>query len=512
MRRGVARPRVARTIRPGVELDPSRLQSANGSPDSAPSARAVKVRVAAHEIAIELRRLSRSAPGELSTLRARRKVPRILGSVKDPLLAEQVFGMAIAFPDPQIRSLLVEFVRAWLPTPTASDTLLEMIQDPDDIVCLPAISVAGEEGAEIAIPYLVSITGWPSRINPSPGKPVGMGAAHVHRAMKRLLGYGEKESSHNEAFFQEYGTLPERVGEPLRIPGQKLRDFESGDHPGMTLVRGGKSSHGLAGNKVPDRTFTWEDSTPCRDLWIPPYFIDVFPVTAGDYDRFTQSADALQHATCHPLEPKNKAHIRNTIRDRRFGPNHPATGVDWFDAYSFARASGKELPTEFQWERAARGPSGTVWPWGDRWSASKCNWAGRVFNRASMTLDEWRSHLIEVGPESPQILTLPVDEFPAQNSLGLRDMVGNAWEWTRSESASGRAASPSAIPRGAKTFGVVLKGGSWSSLPGLMYPSYRGRDAMFCRHNEIGFRCVVNIPIAVLREGGLGEVRNTAIY
>jgi len=434
-------------------------------------------------------------------------------TVSDPLAAEQIFGMAVGHPSPRLRAALIDFVRSWLPSPEAAETLLALVRDPDDLVALKAIGVGGEEAVEHLVPYLVAITHWPSESEESPGKPVGLGAAHVHVALTKILNRTRQSPESAEAFFRERGTLPDEMQGVLSVPEDAIAKLRDECPPDMKFVPGGWSMIGLPGISVPDRTFGWRDSTPSQKVWLPPYLMDEYPVTNDQYDEFAGEVQGLGHRWCHPLEPPNKLHDRNTADDSRFGHDHPVTGVDWYDAYSYSRWAEKQLPTEFQWEKAARGPSNLVWPWGNEWDGSRCNWSGRVFDLESSDLPRWRASLVSVSSEFPRVVTTSVTAFPdGKSGYGIMDLVGNAWEWTRSESETGRFYSPSLRPQGFRTKGPVLKGGAWSSLPGLMFPSYRGRDAPFCRHSEIGFRCVRNLPIKILRKAGLPTTRNTAVY
>lgn len=102
--------------------------------------------------------------------------------------------------------------------------------------------------------------------------------------------------------------------------------------------------------------FDWDDPVgirSCGDFWM-----DVTPVSNAEYDSFVWSEDARLHTYCHPAEPASKLHIRNTVLDTRSDPDHPVTGVDWFDAYAYARSQGKRLPNETEWQRAAEEATG----------------------------------------------------------------------------------------------------------------------------------------------------------
>ncbi len=113
-------------------------------------------------------------------------------------------------------------------------------------------------------------------------------------------------------------------------------------------------------------------------------------------------------------------------------PNHPVLGICWFEAYAFCKWAGGKLPTEAQWEKAARGVNATnYWPWGPVWDASKCN---SSYNTSVDTFT----------------YSSPVGYFIYGQSLyGVYDMAGNVWEWVNDWYQSDYySASPDSNPAG----------------------------------------------------------------
>jgi formylglycine-generating enzyme required for sulfatase activity len=101
--------------------------------------------------------------------------------------------------------------------------------------------------------------------------------------------------------------------------------------------------------------------TDCEPTWVDEFYIDTFPVTNADYARF---CTATGHA---PPRHWEGGRCPRPLYD------HPVVEVSWRDACAFADWAGKSLPSALQWEKAARGTTGTVFPWGDQKTAAKCN-------------------------------------------------------------------------------------------------------------------------------------------
>ena len=95
------------------------------------------------------------------------------------------------------------------------------------------------------------------------------------------------------------------------------------------------------------------DESPIHAVNLAPYYIDRFPITNVEYERFIQSTDYPPPAHWHGA------------RSRHEEVNLPVVGVNWHDATAYAQWAGKRLPTEAEWEKAARGVDGRIYPWGD---------------------------------------------------------------------------------------------------------------------------------------------------
>ena len=151
---------------------------------------------------------------------------------------------------------------------------------------------------------------------------------------------------------------------------------------------------------------------PPHIAFVNAYYIDRYPVTNREYKRFV---DATDHPVpCYEVEWANLREY-NWNCDERTPPkgkeDHPVVLVTWEDARAYAAWAGKRLPTEAEWERAARSTEGHRWPWGNQFAEGLCNTKETKINRTT-----------PVGQYSPDGDT--VEE--------VGDMVGNVWEWTSS--------------------------------------------------------------------------------
>jgi formylglycine-generating enzyme required for sulfatase activity len=197
------------------------------------------------------------------------------------------------------------------------------------------------------------------------------------------------------------------------------------------------------------------DEVPIHEVRVNSFYMDRHEVTNLQYGRFLAETGRQKPEFWHPE------------LDR---PDEPVVGITWEDARAYAAWLGRRLPTEAEWEYAARsGRPGLKYPWGDEPDTARANFSS--FGIA------------------------PVKSY-APSSLGLYDMAGNVWEWCADWYGSDfYAGSPAADP-GGPAVGVhkVLRGGAWYCDPREARVANRYYAVPDARSFHIGFRCARSAP------------------
>ncbi|MFH1488334.1 MAG: bifunctional serine/threonine-protein kinase/formylglycine-generating enzyme family protein [Pseudomonadota bacterium] len=220
----------------------------------------------------------------------------------------------------------------------------------------------------------------------------------------------------------------------------------------MTMVSAGHFWMGSSLNESKNDT-----EKPRHRAYLSTYYIDKTPVTNQAYRKFLKEAG-------HP-EP-------NYWADPQFNhPMQPVVGVSWHDAVAYAEWANKRLPTEAEWEKAAKGEESLIYPWGN----------------------EFKSGLANVDYSLVQ--TSPVDQYPSgAGPYGSLDMVGNVWEWCLDWfDEKYYAASPPKNPPGPKSGQKrVIRGGAWDTISFNARNAFRFFANPETKSTNIGFRCVVD--------------------
>ncbi len=217
-----------------------------------------------------------------------------------------------------------------------------------------------------------------------------------------------------------------------------------------------------------------------------PVKFDQFPVTVARYKRFLEAV--ARHGSGqwdHPAMPSGFAHQPWHERLRVPGyyddpayEYHPAIAINWWSGYAFARFEGKRLPTSLEWEAAARGHDGRLFPWGDEVDISVVNCADSWTDRSLITYEAWRAEL-DRG-RLRDALPRAVDSYPGNRSpFGIREMVGNVWELTGTVLEDRNEA--------------VICGGSFDNPYRAVQASSKGTYRRRGASNAVGFRCVEDL-------------------
>ena len=199
---------------------------------------------------------------------------------------------------------------------------------------------------------------------------------------------------------------------------------------------------------------------PSHTVHLSAFFIDPFPVTNLDYLEFVRATG--REPPRHWLKDKVPAGIGR----------HPVVNVSWEDAAAYAEWAGKRLPTEAEWEKAARGTDERNYPWGNRFvEGERCN----------------SNNMIGT--------TTPVDEFPYGKSYyGLYDMAGNVYEWCQDYyDEEYYRTSPPANPKGPEGGQErVIRGGSFSETRSGVRCTHRASASETQTRDNIGFRLAMD--------------------
>jgi formylglycine-generating enzyme required for sulfatase activity len=224
-----------------------------------------------------------------------------------------------------------------------------------------------------------------------------------------------------------------------------------------------------AANCQPDN---FGDESPAHPVALSGFWIDQTEVTNGQYQKCEQAG------ACMPPNGTG-SHFRPTYYGDPEYTDYPVILVTREQASQYCRWTGGSLPTEAEWEYAARGPESWIYPWGNDFDGTRLNYCDAS---------------CDAGPNDPDVddgypETAPVGSFPSGASwVGALDMAGNVREWV-ADGYGPYTADPQVDPTGPADGGPVPHGGSWLDLPNLVRSANRGGNVPGYYRDYYGFRC-----------------------
>lgn len=268
---------------------------------------------------------------------------------------------------------------------------------------------------------------------------------------------------------------------------------------GTASIPGGKFHMGLD-DPPPDKPYPpyLDTARPTHQVTLAPYCIDLTEVTVEQYKKCSDMQGCLR------ATPDNRIEGLTDVQKKAYDPlcnisepgaraKHPINCVDWEQAFEYCKAQGGRLPTEAEWELAALGQDGRLYPWGDdaptKGLVNGCGKECLAWAKKNHVADDLPGSMYDAddGWET----TAPVGSFPEGKSrYGLQDVVGNVWEWTAdfySEYTKDPQENPAGAPKGTDR---VIRGGAWNAaFADWARPQFRYHAPPPQRSYGVGFRC-----------------------
>jgi formylglycine-generating enzyme required for sulfatase activity len=282
---------------------------------------------------------------------------------------------------------------------------------------------------------------------------------------------GVREGVKHPQMTEEVRTEEKAVGlQFLRKNGQGFEEYISPvDGAEMVKIPAGEFK---MGSTVSD------DEKPVHEVNLHDFCVDKYPVTNGQYRKFCDAT-----GRDYPPDPGFSDMPDYFTKN----PDYPVVNVSWEDARVYCEWAGRRLPSEAEWEKAARGVDGLKYPWGSAEpDGTQCNFADK---RSGLS---WADKKVDDGFAR----TSPVKQYPAGASpYGVMDMAGNVWEWCNDSYAPDYyRKSPAENPKGPDSGSYrVLRGGSWFNLPVRLRCACRLGLVPSSRNVYVGFRCAVDV-------------------
>ena len=216
------------------------------------------------------------------------------------------------------------------------------------------------------------------------------------------------------------------------------------------------------------------DERPNHEVFVDSFYMDIYEVTNGRYLKFVTETN--HRIPQHPTDPSRGLWKGNMMPESV--TDLPVINVDWFDAETYCRWAGKRLPTEAEWEKAAKGPNDWRFAWGD---------VEPTIEHANFNQLAWRGEatLVQVGIYEK-----------GKSPYGIYDVAGNVWEWVSDwYQADYYQHSPTRNPQGPETGKYkAVRSSGWQGETPQMRVFTRIKSLPTDRNNSTGFRCALDVP------------------
>jgi formylglycine-generating enzyme required for sulfatase activity/predicted Ser/Thr protein kinase len=274
---------------------------------------------------------------------------------------------------------------------------------------------------------------------------------------------------------------PTKAPEPTKAPVAPTAAPRAGDtrafapdNAPMVFVPAGEF---LMGSSDADRDAS-SDEKPQHTVYLDAFWIDKYEVTNALYKKCVDAGKCSRSS-------ESKSYTRSSYYGNASFDNYPVIYISWNDANAYCAWAGKYLPTEAEWEKAARGADARIYPWGNQWDV-------RTTRRLNFSDKNDPTGPSDEVADDGYADTAPVGSYPSGTSpYGTLDMAGNVWEWVADWYGENYyASSPRNNPKGPSSGSArVVRGGAWSSVGYYVRAAYRYRLAPTASSYYVGFRC-----------------------
>jgi formylglycine-generating enzyme required for sulfatase activity len=260
-------------------------------------------------------------------------------------------------------------------------------------------------------------------------------------------------------------TLPPTAVPPTTVPPRVTDTTEMVSIPAGEFLMGSSARDSQADS----------DEKPQHTVYLDAFWIDKYEVTNAQYKKCVDAGKCSR-----PSDTSSST--RTSYYGNVSFDDYPVIYVSWNDAKAYCEWAGKRLPTEAEWEKAARGTDERVYPWGSTLDGTRLNFCDKncPYNWKDSTADDGYAD------------TAPVGSYPrGASSCGALDMAGNVWEWVADwYGANYYSSSPRNNPKGPSSGQYkVLRGGAWNYYRSSARAANRDYDYPDYRNYNVGYRC-----------------------